>query len=127
MAKKQAMVKKKKQPEVIELLNDDSEVHDEEKFDVDHDDFILLVYPFAGDGNQIEAAAYGLNEASGINHLAAYNERCPASESSMLKIGATNKKLCQGGHKVSIMVKDCKRLEPEQWLNDSLVDFWMQW
>jgi hypothetical protein len=121
------MAKKKKQPEIIDFLNDDSEVEDEEKIDVDHDGFILLVYPFAGDRNQIEAAAHSLNEASGINHLAADTGRCPESEASGIdnRTGATKEN--RRGHKVVVMVKDCKRLEPEEWLNDSLIDFWMQW
>jgi hypothetical protein len=128
------MAKKKKQPEIIDFLNDDSEVEDEEKIDVDNDGFILLVYPFAGDRNQIEAAADGLNEASGINHLAADTGRClrVKHQEKLLAIvdnrtGATKEKLHRRGHKVVVMVKDCKQLEPEQWLNDSLIDFWMQW
>lgn len=30
-------------------------------------------------------------------------------------------------HYVTLCVKDYQRLQPEEWLNDSLVDFWMQW
>ena len=30
-------------------------------------------------------------------------------------------------HYVTIRVEDYERLEPREWLNDSLVDFWMQW
>ena len=31
------------------------------------------------------------------------------------------------GHFVTITVEDYDRLDPGEWLNDSLVDFWMQW
>lgn len=129
-------MKKKKQPDTIEIWDDDSEVQDEDAIDIDDEDFILLVYPFAGDRIEIEAAADGLNEASGNNRFAFDNTRCPLNEESgqasetmdnCWKTDATRERLCQKGHKVTIMVKDCKRLEPTEWLNDSLVDFWMQW
>ena len=130
------MVKKTKtkQPETIELLDDDIEVQDEDEIDVKDADFILLVFPFAGDINKIKAATCGLNEASHIDHRAFDNTRHPQSEESgeasetMDDRRKTDTTLqCQKGHKVTIMVKDCKQLEPMEWLNDSLVAFWMQW
>ena len=30
-------------------------------------------------------------------------------------------------HFLTIRVEDYNRLDPEEWLNDSLVDLWMQW
>ena len=135
MAKKKKT--KKKKPETIELLDDDIEYQDEDEIGVEDTDFILLVYPFAGDINKIEAAADGLNEASCIDRGAFDTTRHPQSEESgqasetmddhMKTDTASQVKLHQKGHKVTIMVKDYKRLEPTGWLDDSLVDFWMQW
>jgi hypothetical protein len=36
-------------------------------------------------------------------------------------------KVRQRAHYVSLRVEDYNRLDPGEWLNDSLVDFWMQW
>jgi Ulp1 family protease len=109
-------------------------------------DFILLVYPFAGDRNEIEAAANGLNEASGItlsdsgptssDEVDADTSVNPKSAASgqvsrlindSKKPDTTQGKVRQRAHYVTVRVEDYERLEPMEWLNDSLVDFWMQW
>ena len=105
-------------------------------------DFILLVYPFAGDPKEIEAAAAGLNEARGnLSIDGQTNNDDPGATSSeqpnvksvgsgdllLEKPEATKVKSRQRAHYVTIRVEDYERLEPMEWLNDSLVDFWMQW
>ena len=83
---------------------------------------ILLVYPIEGNKNEIEAATSGLHELSHKGKLdnGGYDtvtDQCSASN----EFSETN------GFSVVIRVKDYKCLEPETWLNDSLVNFWMQW
>ena len=110
-------------------------------------DFILLVYPFAGDRNEIEAAAKGLNEASGItlsdsgstssdevdaDTSVNPSKSAASGQASRLiddskKPDAAKGKMRQRAHYVTVRVEDYERLEPMEWLNDSLVDFWMQW
>ena len=102
-------------------------------------DTILLVYPFAGDRHEIEAAASGLTEASGklgrdqSESGDGDSENADLSDTPSNSTDSTNnaveitKKVRQRGHYVTIRVEDYERLEPAEWLNDSLVDFWMQW
>ena len=101
-----------------------------------------LERPFAGDPKEIEAAAAGLNEARGNLSIdgqtnnddpGATNSEQPnlksvgSRERLLEKPVATKFKSRQTDHYVTILVKDYERLEPTKWLNDSLVDFWMQW
>jgi hypothetical protein len=76
---------------------------------------ILLVYPFAGDKEMIEKAADTLNEAK-ANPI-------PYSVSrGAIKKGKGNRQ-----HYVTVVVEDYERLYPGEWLNDTLIDFWMRW
>ena len=110
---------------------------------------MLLVYPFAENTKVIDAAARGLTEANcaflKADNLMSYDE----SESSSMEVeskpsvlseseGATLAAMVenppalaantnQRGDFVMIRVKDYDRLDPGEWLNDSLIDFWMQW
>jgi hypothetical protein len=108
---------------------------------------IILVYPFAGDSKEIEAAAEDLNEASGKpaddsedssgdeqdknslkgeqNELAKIENESSGEEKK--SEDATTSTVRQRAHFVTIRVEDYERLDPGEWLNDSLVDFWMQW
>ncbi|CAJ1939071.1 unnamed protein product [Cylindrotheca closterium] len=106
---------------------------------------VLLVYPFTGDPTEIEAAADGLHEPSGklkINRGYSSDESDNESdqeEASKMHISNTPSgdlvdmkedtvsKVKVRQHYVTLRVKDYERLQPEEWLNDSLVDFWMQW
>ncbi|MGK3738900.1 MAG: hypothetical protein ACI8RD_010820 [Bacillariaceae sp.] len=91
-------------------------------------DEILLVYPFGEDKNKIEAAASNLDELS-------YKETADDDQDSteMKKSSVETKDLTttqgsqQRSHQIVIRVEDYEKLEDGQWLNDSLVDFWMQW
>jgi hypothetical protein len=110
---------------------------------------VLLVYPFAGNTEMIDAAAFGLTEANCAS-LKAENTTSPGesvpksmvAESKPLVLseseGATVATMPenppalaantnQRGDYVAIRVKDYDRLDPGEWLNDSLIDFWMQW
>jgi Ulp1 family protease len=40
---------------------------------------------------------------------------------------ATTSTVQQRAHFVAIRVEDYERLDPGKWLNDLMVDFWMQW
>lgn len=101
---------------------------------------ILLVYPFAGDPIKMEAAAEGLNEASGrpldVDQMAVLEEESSrltlqsnsgSSDSDDAEAKKKDTKAKARQHYVTIRVEDYERLEPQEWLNDSLVDFWMQW
>lgn len=111
-------------------------------------DQVLLVYPFAGDTQEIESAAKGLNEARGIGEIGAESDDTESEEdidetmnaaladseansrstSPVPSNDAENKeKSKRRAHFVTISVEDAKRLAPGQWLNDTLVDFWMMW
>jgi asparagine synthase (glutamine-hydrolysing) len=107
---------------------------------------ILLVYPIAGgDPAAIDAAADGLNEVRGPEtvsagvHVAAAVAAAASTSSS--EPGASNGCIvaaeAESGptvpnktgrtHNVTIQVGDYLRLEPKEYLNDSLIDFWMRW
>jgi hypothetical protein len=92
-----------------------------------NDQFILLVYPFTGDEKEIEAAADGLNEASGATRADAHPQQSEVSGQARDDYKKLVGCLRQRIHYVTVRVKDFKRLEPLEWFNDSLVDFWMQW
>jgi hypothetical protein len=109
---------------------------------------IILVYPFAGDSKEIEAAAEDLNEARGMpaddsedssgdeqdkdslkheqNELAKI-ENESSGEEIKSEHATTISTVRQRGHFVTIRVEDYERLDPGEWWNDSLVDLWMQW
>lgn len=99
---------------------------------------ILLVYPFAGDPAQIYGAAKDLREASG--KMLGSSDGLASDDDDVLELQPCASKLSLESDAktpevktkvrqtyVTIRVKDYERLDPEEWLNDSLVDFWMQW
>lgn len=107
------------------------------------DNDILLVYPFLGDKGEIEKAANGLNEASCSNVAVSDDKEQnaskrikedlshPISTHSQKDLTSINGQLASSaaprGHYISIRFADFARLEPEEYLNDTLVDFWFQW
>ncbi|KAL3937570.1 MAG: hypothetical protein SGBAC_007345 [Bacillariaceae sp.] len=108
------------------------------------DEEVLLVYPFAGDPAEIEAAANGLQEPSGKlktnrGYISDNSESDDEEDTAKLQRAPTVAGKAAGSndeavakvkvrqHYVTLRVKDYERLQPEEWLNDSLVDFWMQW
>merc|ERR1711968_251740 len=106
-------------------------------------DHLLLVYPFDENVDRIEQAAEGLTEASAKVPLVGDDTTDTNSDDDSEKgcasvagtklpnsdqdpgIETTTKK--KRAHFVTLRVDDYTRLDPGEWLNDSLVDFWMQW
>jgi len=77
----------------------------------DHE--ILIVYPFEGAKKEIEATASDLNE---LSYKGTYDSRVTTEMTS--RVGRSH---------VTIVVEDYEKLEAGMWLNDTLIDFWMQW
>ena len=75
---------------------------------------VLLVYPFAGSDQAMEEAAQELHELK---------DGCKAPVA-----GAHGPKPSgRRDHFLSIELDDVQRLEPQEYLNDTLIDFWMRW
>jgi hypothetical protein len=103
-------------------------------------DEILVVYPFGVGMNKMEAAADGLEELSwseipeGENQESAESTNDKKSEPGTLGTCdessehiSTTMQTGQRSNFVEIRVEDYEKLDTGQWLNDSLVDMWMQW
>jgi Ulp1 family protease len=109
---------------------------------------ILLVYPFDGDDELIEKSAKGLNEASTgdsynadsspekavVEAMEIDNADLEVSDEGKASIGRSDKgeaepetKTRGRAHFLTVRVEDYDRLEPGEFLNDTLIDFWMQW
>ena len=86
-------------------------------------DYALLVYPFTGDPTEMEGAADGLTEAAGTRTAGATIASPVCGEEDQEGEGKSRHR----AHFVTITVDDYDRLQPGEWLNDSLVDLWMQW
>jgi Ulp1 family protease len=104
-------------------------------------DDILLVYPFAGDKEMIERASDGLNEAGAKLmleqesevHETSTTKEPPRSVSPVPETSEDSSdnrqaiKARNRAHYLTVTVEDYERLDPGEWLNDTLIDFWMQW
>ena len=77
---------------------------------------IILVYPFVG-GDRIENAAKDLTLSS------VDEKKLSLEELTTLQQEATTGR----AHILTITGEDRDRLEPGEFLNDTLVDFWMRW
>jgi hypothetical protein len=75
----------------------------------------LLIYPFIA-GDLVEKAAKGL-----------FLGEDPMNCSSVHLLQLQQEKASQKNHHVSMEQEDIDRLQPDQWLDDSIVDFWMLW
>ena len=88
------------------------------------DDKVLLVYPFLSDvkiNNIIDEEISHLEEANGFDvsendHISPYDET-----------KSNEKPTSTRTHYLTICVEDWKRLSPKEYLNDTLIDFWMRW
>lgn len=77
------------------------------------DDEVMLVFPFHASKEDFDSAADGMNEA------------CHSGDSN---ISASQNEIVKGKtHMVTIRGEDYKRLAPMEFLNDTLIDFWMDW
>jgi len=84
------------------------------------EDEILLVFPFNGDQKAIENAASGLAELSDSLRASGMGQKDGnITESNSTKAGR--------GHYLTVRVEDFERLYPGEYLNDTLIDLWMQW
>lgn len=104
-------------------------------------DDILLVYPFAGDKEMIEKAADSLTEAranSMLEQESEVDEKSTTKEPprSVSPVPGTSEdssdarqaiKTRGRAHYLTVRVDDYERLDHGEWLNDTLIDFWMQW
>lgn len=109
------------------------------------EDDILLVYPFAGNEAKIEEAAAGLNEARGVDEVMGLRSGSGAYGSDVtiatrrknkerevfdVTLATEEKEVLsrpERRHFLTIQVRDFVRLCPGEFLNDSLIDFWIQW
>ena len=97
-------------------LNDSPiEVEKELISTVDSKEKKLLVYPFIA-GDLIETAAKGLLLGED-----------PITCSSAHLLQLQQEKAAQKNHFVTMLQEDIDRLQPDKWLNDCLIDFWMLW
>ena len=111
---------------------------------------VMLVFPLIGaDEEEIDAAAEGLNE---LNSASLSRVIDPVGGGSKTDVktstddtfidmtsvddaetaendkGDSNKKAYSRANFVTILKKDKPRLlQPEGWLNDNLIDFWIEW
>ena len=104
-------------------------------------DDVLLVYPFAGEKKMIEATSKGLYEAKANPMLEQESEGDKTSTTkepphSVPPVPGTSEessdarqaiKTRNRAHYLTVRVEDYERLDPGEWLNDTLIDFWMQW
>ena len=99
----------------------------------DSDNKLLLVYPFAVDESVLTEAASGLTELGGdlLGVQGAHDgtEQLLDVETNGQPDGGGNsdEKGKSRTHYVTIRQDDKDRLAPGQFLNDTLVDFWMRW
>jgi hypothetical protein len=102
---------------VIEINSDDDNIEDEEENKEEETRADILVYPFAADQEKIEYAAQSLIEAIAEAPLVGIEQQ---SNSPSTLNGAN-------GAFVNFCSSDIERLNPQRWLNDTVVDFWMMW
>jgi hypothetical protein len=102
------------------------------------DDEVLVCYPFPADSEELDAAANGLGELSGASLHGSEENSDSREDSNSTSPGQA--KASSGGaddeaaaekrrraHYLEIRVEDFERLEPGEFLNDTLIDFFMQW
>ena len=90
---------------------------------------LLLVYPFKVDETVLAEASRGLLELAG-DALGVPDAEDPTPrtiQSVQSPSTGVEKKGASRAHYVTIREEDRDRLAPGQFLNDSLVDFWMRW
>lgn len=89
---------------------------------------ILVTYPFDGDRSKMDKAGEDLNETSGVlDALPSPSEAEAASEEDARGDGEAKATSFGRGHYMTVRVTDYDRLEATEYLNDTLVDFWMAW
>jgi Ulp1 family protease len=91
------------------------------------DNKLILVYPFDAKETELSAAASGLKELGG--DLLGLDRAHARSVQGQLDEANTTERMKKPSrtHYVTIRDDDKERLCPGQFLNDTLVDFWMRW
>lgn len=88
---------------------------------------LLLVYPFDVDEELLSESSRGLLELGG-DLLGVKKEDEPSVEDQLDEDDVTGgRRKPPRTHHVTIRNEDYERLSPGQFLNDTLVDFWMRW
>jgi hypothetical protein len=84
------------------------------------DDEVLLVYPFGCDKVQLDNAASDLNELNNFRVQPSLSQPSMDQDQPEEEVSVRN-------HYLTISAGDCQRLAPTEYLNDTLIDFWMRW
>lgn len=103
---------------ILPLLKSTRKFRNGTRFDDDSmqnikDDEIMLVFPFPESRENLDLAAKDMNEASFLG-----DSNSVASSHDIVQVKT---------HMVTIRGEDYKRLVPMEFLNDTLIDFWMKW
>ena len=98
----------------------------------DSDNKLLLVYPFAVDESVLTEAASRLTELGGdllgVEGVNGTEQILGMDTNAQSDGGGNNDEKGESRtHHVTIRQDDKDRLAPGQFLNDTLVDFWMRW
>ena len=98
----------------------------------DSENKLLVVYPFGVDEAILSEAASGLKELGGdLLGIDDMDDTKPPAASAMQGVKSDVEDDVKGKssrtHYITIRDDDVERLCPGQFLNDTLVDFWMRW
>jgi hypothetical protein len=102
----------------------------------DSENKLLVVYPFKADEEQLQHISSELKELGGdrlgVDEVVTDVEMVDAlGEDAEVEEGGGNNRAETGSssrtHHISIREDDKERLEPGQFLNDAIVDFWLSW
>lgn len=102
----------------------------------DSENKLLIVYPFKAEEEHLQRVSSELKELGGdrlgVDEVIVDVAMADASEEDTeVEEGEENNRVESGSssrtHYLSIRQDDKERLEPGQFLNDTLVDFWMSW
>lgn len=91
-----------------------------------------LVFPFNADEEEFCRAASGLDELKLARESTSAESGMPSiqpQDSDLVEPQHDNEKVKGSSrtHYITIREDDVERLEPGEFLNDALVDFWMRW
>ena len=91
------------------------------------EDETMLVYPFFATDEELDSASDGLTEAS--NRLSSTADAIIIDKTSVLtcRDQISDTSAIYKTHMVTIRGEDYDRLVPCEFLNDTLIDFWMKW
>jgi Ulp1 family protease len=104
-----------KKSSIIDVENKNSPINvDKQQINIATEE-LILEFSFAA-GIAIEDAAKGL-----------FLGEDPFDISNDFLISLQNEKVTPRNHFVQILPKDLDKLQPGEYLNDSLLDFWMMW